>query len=133
MMRSVRLHITFRDIMKKVFFAISISLFFSACTKEDSRHVFHYTITGNSTKATDLYGKMGPGIEFDSPTIDIPFDVSHEVYGNNLEYELRISDADTSHKYSLKIYVDDVLIKESSTYDLDSKPPRISVSGTFVQ
>ena len=82
----------------------------------------------------NLYGEMGPGIKFDSPTIDIPFDVSHEVFGNNLPYVLRIEDTDTAHKYTLKVFVDDVLIKESSTYEITSTDsPRITVSGTFVQ
>ena len=132
-MLSVNPHITFSDAMKKVFFAISVLFLFSCTTSTKDRHVFHYLITGNSVKATDLYGKMGPGIEFSSPTVDIPFEVSHEVYGQKLDYELRITDVDTSHHYSLKVYVDDKLIKEATSYDMDSKPPKISVSGTFQQ
>jgi hypothetical protein len=117
--------------MKKVFFAIGALLLFSCTSSTKDRHVFHFVITGNSTTASDLYGKMGPGIEFDSPTIDIPFEVSHEVYGQKLDYALRISDSDTSHKYDIKVYIDDQLVKESTSYDPDSKPPRISISGTF--
>ncbi|MCX6180543.1 MAG: hypothetical protein NT150_01265 [Bacteroidetes bacterium] len=118
--------------MKKVFFAVAV-LFLVSCEKE-TRHVFHYTITGNYKKAMNLYGEMGPGIKFDSPVIDIPFDVVHEVYGNNLAYALRVEDTDTTHKYTLKVFIDDVLIKESSTYEkIGADNPRISVSGIFVQ
>jgi hypothetical protein len=98
------------------------------------KHIFHYSITGNSVKAMNLYGKMGPGISFDSPTIDIPFEVSHEVYGTTLDYELRISDKDTSHHYSVKIYIDDQLVKESTSYDfLHSDTPSVIAKGTFIQ
>jgi len=81
----------------------------------------------------NLYGTMGPGIEFDSPTIDIPFEVSHEVYGNNLGYSLRIDDSDTSHHYKVDVYIDGNLMQEASAYDLNFNPPRISVSGTFAK
>jgi len=92
--------------------------------------MFHYVISGNSLKATELYGKMGPGIEFSSPKVDIPFEVSHEVYGTELEYELRISNSDTSNnKYNVKIYIDDKLINSNGTYEGNT----VGVKGTFYQ
>ena len=57
---------------------LSVSLFAALCgctTDTKNRHVFHYTITGSNTKAADLYGKMGPGIEFNSKEVDIPFEI----------------------------------------------------------
>ena len=73
---------------------------------------------------------MGPGIEFSSPKVDIPFEVTHEVYGTELDYELRISNSDTSaNKYQLKIYIDDKLINSNSTYNINT----IEVKGKFIQ
>lgn len=117
---------------------LSVSLFAALCgctTDTKNRHVFHYTITGSNTKAVDLYGKMGPGIEFNSKEVDIPFEVSHEVYyvGEPLEYELRISDGDTTHKYDVKVFIDDNLINSNNVYDNSFKPARIAVKGTYVQ
>jgi hypothetical protein len=78
---------------------------------------------------------MGPGIEFNSKEVDIPFEVSHEVYyvGEPLEYELRISDGDTAHKYDVKVFIDDNLINSNNVYDNSFKPARIAVKGTYVQ
>ncbi|MFM7023749.1 MAG: hypothetical protein ACKOXB_12310 [Flavobacteriales bacterium] len=118
--------------MKKVLFGIGV-LFLFSCSEDKTRHEFHYIITGDYKEAKNLYGEMGPGIKFDAATIAIPFEVMHEVYGNNLQYLLRIEDTDTSHHYHVKVFIDDQLIKESSTYDMTNNPPRISVSGTFVE
>ena len=120
--------------MKKVFLLISVIGIFS-CSNEKNKHVFHYLITGSSTKASDLYGIMGPGIKFDSPVIDIPFEVTHDVYyvGKALDYELRIADTDTSHKYLIKIFIDDKLMDQATYYDANTTPPSVCVKGQFVQ
>jgi hypothetical protein len=120
--------------MRKILLSASLFAFLLACTTENkNKHIFHYVITGNSTKAFNLYGKMGPGIEFSSPSVDIPFEVSHEVYGTELEYELRITDTDNSHKYDVQIYVDDKLINHNDTFDNSYNPARVGVKGTFIQ
>lgn len=78
---------------------------------------------------------MGPGIEFSSEEVDIPFEVSHEVYyvDEPLEYELRISAADTSHKYDVQVFIDDNLVNSNDEYDYSFSPARIGVKGTYVQ
>ncbi len=120
--------------MRRIILSTFLFVFLMACTNENkNRHVFHYVITGNSSKAYDLYGKMGPGIEFSSPTIDIPFEVTHEVYGTELEYELRISDSDNTHKYNVQVFVDDKLVNQNDKFDNSYNPARVGVKGTFIQ
>jgi len=122
--------------MKKILLSVSLcAALFSCTTDTKNRHVFHYMITGTSGKASNLYGKMGPGIEFSSEEVDIPFEVSHEIYyvDEPLEYELRISDTDTTHKYDVKVFIDDQLINSNNVYDNSFTPARIGVTGTYVQ
>lgn len=122
--------------MKKILLSVSLCAMLFACTTDTkNRHVFHYVITGDSKDASELYGKMGPGIEFSSEKVDIPFEVSHEVYyvGEPLEYELRVSNADTSVKYNVQVFIDDMLVNSNDQYDNSFSPARVGVKGSYVQ
>ncbi len=113
---------------------VSLFLFtLLGCTNEKNRHVFHFVIEGDTNKAYELYGKMGTGIEFDSPSIPIPFEVSHEVYGTDLYYELRISNPDTTQKFNVKVFVDDKLVNQNKYYEAQATgSARVGVKGNYL-
>lgn len=116
---------------KYLFFAI-ISVFILSCTNLDNRHVFNYKITGTAEKVSSMKVIMGPGIDYDSEgEINLPVDIVHDVYGDNLIYLFEISHSDVNADVKLEVYIDDELIEEKSQFTTIDGVNVISIEGVF--
>ncbi|MBI33991.1 MAG: hypothetical protein CMP67_01335 [Flavobacteriales bacterium] len=105
------------------------------CTNLDERHVFNYKIEGSADHVDDVYVIMGPGLEWRAnQKIELPLDISHDIYGTELDYLLEATHSDSTADVTLKVYIDGELIEEDSVfvYDSLSLTNRIRISGVFV-
>lgn len=118
--------------MIKRFLFSAIVLAVTACTNLDERHVFNYKIIGTAGSVDNFYVVMGPGIEFDSDGAeDLPIDISHDVYGTDLQYILEVKNADPNADVTLQVFIDKELIEEKSEFVNINGVPTIRIEGVF--
>ena len=111
---------------------IIISVTVLSCTNLDDRHVFNYKITGTAEKVSSMKVVMGPGIDYDSEgEINLPVDIEHDVYGDDLNYLLEISHLDVNADVKLEVFIDDELIEEKSQFTTIDGVNTISIKGVF--
>lgn len=112
---------------------MGVGLLFS-CTNLDERHLFEYVISGSGT-IEDLYGEMGPGIQFNIDDHDLDeqdFLIHHEVYGTELEYHMECVQATSNSDVKIEVYIDEELIAVDSVFESTSGRPKLEVSGVFI-
>tara|TARA_B100000767_G_C19593353_1_gene462385 strand:+ start:304 stop:669 length:366 start_codon:yes stop_codon:yes gene_type:complete len=110
----------------------SFCLLLFSCTNLDERHVFNYTIEGTAEFVDNIHVVMGPGIDWtSSDKVDLPVDISHDIYGTELEYVFEANHSDASVDITLRIYIDGKLIEEKSEFSSIESTNRISISGIF--
>lgn len=118
--------------MLKKFALISSVLIVFGCTNLDERHVFNYKIEGTAEYVDDMHVVMGPGLDWTSgEEVELPVDISHDIYGSELEYVFEADHSDPNADITLKIYIDDKLIEEKSEFSSAGTTNRISISGVF--
>lgn len=111
---------------------LSLSLFTIGCTNLDDRHVFKYTIEGSANSVDNMHVKMGPGVNFNSEdTVYLPVEIKHEVYGEDLIYFFEVENSDANANVYLKVFIDEVLIKEDSVFDVSGDTPKITIEGYY--
>ncbi len=110
----------------------SICLLLFSCTNLDERHVFNYTIEGTAEFVDNIHVVMGPGIDWtSSDRVDLPVDISHDIYGTELEYVFEANHSDPNADITLRIYIDGKLTEEKSEFSSVESTNRISISGIF--
>tara|TARA_B110000211_G_C13991155_1_gene514075 strand:- start:326 stop:682 length:357 start_codon:yes stop_codon:yes gene_type:complete len=103
-----------------------------SCTNLDDKHSFRYEIDGAATTVDNMRVKMGPGVDFDSEgEVDLPVNITHEIYGEDLVYFFEIENADQNADINLKVFIDDQLIEANNTFDLTGSIPTITISGIY--
>lgn len=120
--------------MFKYFYISLLSLLLSGCTNLDERHVFNYKIEGDSEYVDKVHVVMGPGIDWQSDKkIKLPFDISHDIYGTELDYVFEVEYSGDTSNIILKVIIDEELVEEKteSLYDSLTETSRIIISGVF--
>lgn len=117
-------------INRLLFLGISILLF--GCTNLEDRHVFKFTIEGSAEEVDNMRVKMGPGVDFNSAgSVDVPVEISHEVYGEDLVYFFEVENSDPTANVKLSVFIDDALIAVDSTFDVSGDVPVIVIEGIY--
>ena len=120
--------------MMRSVFILFISLTLLGCTNLDERHVFNYKIEGSADYVDDMHVIMGPGLDWRAnEQVNLPVDISHDIYGTELEYKFEAEHSDSSADVTLKVFIDGQLIEEKSKFVFDSLTAtnRITISGVF--
>jgi len=98
------------------------------CTNLDERHVFNYKIEGTAEYVDDIYVVMGPGIDWRAnEQVTLPLDISHDIYGTELDYGFEAESSDSSADVILKVFIDGELIEEQSEFLFDSASSTYSI------
>ena len=121
--------------MIKRVFIVFLGLTVLGCTNLDERHVFNYKIEGGAEYVDDIHVVMGPGLNWRSNAqVKLPVDISHDIYGSELEYKFEAEHSDSTVDITLKVFIDGELIEEQSKFSFDSlmSTNRISISGIFI-
>lgn len=121
--------------MMRSIFILFISLTLLGCTNLEERHVFNYTIEGTADYVDDIHVIMGPGLNWKSnEQVKLPVDISHDIYGSELEYKFEVEHSDSTVDVTLKVFIDGELIEEQSKFAFDSltSTNRITISGVFI-
>jgi hypothetical protein len=104
------------------------TLLILACTNLDERHVFNYKIEGTAEYVDDIHVVMGPGIDWRAnEQVNLPLDISHDIYGTELDYGFEAECSDSSADVVLKVFIDGELIEEKSDFLFDSKSSTYSI------
>ena len=121
--------------MLRSVFILFLSIILLGCTNLDERHVFNYTIDGTSEYVDEIHVIMGPRLIWRSKDkVNLPLDISHDIYGTELEYKFEAEHFDSTVDMTLKVFIDGELIEEKSKFIFDSLKltNRISISGVFI-
>ena len=121
--------------MLRSVFILFLSIILLGCTNLDERHVFNYTIDGTSEYVDEIHVIMGSGLIWRSKDkVNLPLDISHDIYGTELEYKFEAEHSDSTVDMTLKVFIDGELIEEKSKFIFDSlkSTNRISISGVFI-
>ena len=121
--------------MLRCFSVFLFSLLIWGCTNLDERHVFNYKIEGTAEYVDDIHVIMGPGLNWKSnEQVKLPVDISHDIYGSELEYKFEVEHSDSTVDVTLKVFIDGELIEEQSKFTFDSltSTNRITISGVFI-
>lgn len=119
---------------RRSFFVLLITFIIIGCTNLDERHVFNYKIEGAAEYVDDIHVVMGPGIDWRAnEKIILPLDISHDIYGTQLDYRFEAEHSDSSADVTIKVFIDGDLIEEKSDFVFDSKTStyKIVISGVF--
>tara|TARA_B100001769_G_C21882719_1_gene477281 strand:- start:77 stop:448 length:372 start_codon:yes stop_codon:yes gene_type:complete len=122
--------------MLRCFSVFLFSLLIWGCTNLDERHVFNYKIEGTAEYVDDIHVVMGPGIDWRAnEQVTLPLDISHDIYGNELDYGFEAEHSDSSADVILKVFIDGELVEEKSDFLFDSKTSTYSIKifGVFKQ
>ena len=121
--------------MLRSIFILVLCISLLGCTNLDERHVFNYTIEGTAEYVDDIHVIMGPELIWRSKDkVNLPLDISHDIYGTELEYKFEAEHSDSTVDMTLKVFIDGELIEEKSKFIFDSlkSTNRISISGVFI-
>lgn len=121
--------------MLRSIFILVLCISLLGCTNLDERHVFNYTIEGTAEYVDDIHVIMGPGLNWRSnEQVSLPLDISHDIYGTELEYKFEAEHSDSSADITLKVFIDGELIEEKSKFVFDSlrSTNLITISGVFI-
>ena len=92
--------------LRRCLSAFAFCLLILGCTNLDERHVFNYKIEGSAEFVDDIYVVMGPGIDWRAnEQVNLPLDISHDIYGNELDYGFEAMSSDSSADVTLKIFI----------------------------
>jgi len=117
--------------LKKLTLFSAVILLFG-CTNLDERHVFNYKIEGTAEHIDDMHVVMGPGLDWRAnEQVELPVDISHDIYGSELEYVFEADHSDPNADITLKVYIDEKLIEEKSEFTSVDGTNRITISGTY--
>lgn len=120
--------------MRKSTIVFLFSFLIFGCTNLHERHVFNYKIEGTAEYVDDIRVVMGPGIDWTAnERVILPLEISHDIYGSELDYGFEVEHADSSADISLKVFIDGELIEENSEFSYDSitSTYRIKIFGVF--
>ena len=121
--------------MLRSIFILVLCISFLGCTNLDERHVFNYTIEGTAEYVDDIHVIMGPGLDWRAnEQVSLPLDISHDIYGTELEYKFEAEHSDSTAEITLKVFIDGELIEEKSKFVFDSLKSTnlITISGVFI-
>ncbi len=119
--------------MVRIFFIVFLGYSIFGCTNLDERHIFNYKIEGNADHVDNIHVIMGPGIDWTANReISIPYDISHDIYGTELDYVFEAFNLDTNVDVTLKVFIDGELIEEKSDFSPFGETYRIGISGVFI-
>jgi hypothetical protein len=108
-------------------------LLFFGCSNLDERHVFKYTIGGTAEYVENMRTVMGPGLDWSSnDTVDIPLEITHDVYGEQLDYKFEVEHSDSNANVIIKVFIDDELMDEKSVFKPVNGTNKIIISGVFI-
>ena len=98
------------------------------CTNLDERHVFNFKIEGAADYVDDIHVVMGPGIDWRADEqVTLPLDISHDIYGTELDYSFEAEYSDSSAGIVLQVLIDGELIEEKSDFLFDSETSSYSI------
>ena len=82
------------------------------------------------SEALSLRATLGKSNE----QVKLPVDISHDIYGSELEYKFEVEHSDSTVDVTLKVFIDGELIEEQSKFAFDSltSTNRITISGVFI-
>ena len=121
--------------MLRSIFILVLCISLLGCTNLDERHVFNYTIEGTAEYVDDIHVIMGPGLDWRAnEQVSLPLDISHDIYGTELEYKFEAEHSDSTAEITLKVFIDGELIEEKSKFVFDSLKSTnlITISGVFI-
>ncbi len=121
--------------MLRSIFILVLCISLLGCTNLDERHVFNYTIEGTAEYVDDIHVIMGPGLDWRAnEQVSLPLDISHDIYGKELEYKFEAEHSDSTAEITLKVFIDGELIEEKSKFVFDSLKSTnlITISGVFI-
>ena len=121
--------------MLRSIFILVLCISLLGCTNLDERHVFNYTIEGTAEYVDDIHVIMGPGLDWRAnEEVSLPLNISHDIYGTELEYKFEAEHSDSTAEITLKVFIDGELIEEKSKFVFDSLKSTnlITISGVFI-
>ncbi len=121
--------------MLRSIFILVLCISLLGCTNLDERHVFNYTIEGTAEYVDDIHVIMGPGLDWRAnEQVILPLDISHDIYGTELEYKFEAEHSDSTAEITLRVFIDGELIEEKSKFVFDSLKSTnlITISGVFI-
>ncbi len=121
--------------MLRSIFILVLCILLLGCTNLDERHEFNYTIEGTIEYIDDIHVIMGPGLDWRAnEKVSLPLDISHDIYGTELEYKFEAEHSDSTADVTLKVFIDGELIEENSKFVFDSLKSTnlITISGVFI-
>ena len=121
--------------MLRSIFILVLCISLLGCTNLDERHVFNYTIEGTAEYVDDIHVIMGPGLDWRAnEQVSLPLDISHDIYGTELEYKFEAEHSDSTAEITLRVFIDGELIEEKSKFVFDSLKSTnlITISGVFI-
>ena len=121
--------------MLRSIFILVLCISLLGCTNLDERHVFNYTIEGTAEYVDDIHVIMGPGLDWRAnEQVSLPLDISHDIYGTELEYKFEAEHSDSTAEITLNVFIAGELIEEKSKFVFDSLKSTnlITISGVFI-
>lgn len=118
--------------MLKKFTLFSAAILMLGCTNLDERHVFNYKIEGTVEHVEDMHVVMGPGLDWRAnENVELPVDISHDIYGDELEYVFEAFHSDPNADFTIQVFIDDKLIEQKSELTSNGTTNSVKISGLY--